>query len=302
MFLTSPLEIILVPTLMIILGYALKRQGVLKSGDSVVLSKIVLDVTLPSLIFVNLAAANITHDMLFLPVTAFIVSGVCIVLSYMFCKLRGYSKVKTWTIMIASSMMNTGFLGFPITIGVFGYDGFLYAIFYDLETTLLFVIFGMVLVGVFGGNRREVLKQSLTFVPLWAVIFAFVFNFFNLQYGVVIENMLNYLGQATIPLIMITMGLRLDFKEIRHSIGDSLFVSLVTLIIAPLVVYLILGFVGLNKLAFNVAVLEAGMAPAMNALVLSINYDLDIKLMSSMIFTNTVLALFTLTGLIYFLL
>ena len=43
------------------------------------------------------------------------------------------------------------------------------------------------------------------------------------------------------------------------------------------------------------------MTTAMNALVLSINYDLDVKLMSSMIFTNTVLGLFTLTFLIGFL-
>ena len=40
------------------------------------------------------------------------------------------------------------------------------------------------------------------------------------------------------------------------------------------------------------------MSTAMNALILAITYDLDTKLMSSMIFTNTVLALITLTGII----
>lgn len=292
------MEIILVPTLMIVLGYVLKRQNILKSRDSNVLSRIVLTVSLPSLVFVNLSTANISTDMLLLPFAAFSLSGICMVISFLFCKYRGYSKVKTWTIMIACAMMNTGFLGFPISLGVFGNEGFLNAIFFDLETTLIFVIFGMVLVSIFGGNRKEVLKQAVGFVPLWAVIIALLFNIFHLQYGYVIETTLNYLGQSTIPLIMISLGLTLDFKEIKHSFTDSLFVASVKLILAPIIIFLILNAINFGGLSFKVAILEAGMATAMNALVLAITYDLDTKLMSSIIFTNTVLSLITLTGII----
>lgn len=294
----TPVEIILVPTLMIVLGYVLKRQNILKSRDSNVLSRIVLTVSLPSLVFVNLSTANISTDMLLLPFAAFLISAICMVISFLFCKSRGYSKVKTWTIMIACAMMNTGFLGFPISLGVFGNEGFLNAIFFDLETTLIFVIFGMVLVSIFGGNRKEVLKQAVGFVPLWAVIIALLFNIFHLQYGYVIETTLNYLGQSTIPLIMISLGLSLDFKEIKHSFTDSLFVAFVKLILAPIIIFLILNAINFGGLSFKVAILEAGMATAMNALVLAITYDLDTKLMSSIIFTNTVLSLITLTGII----
>ncbi|WP_461436363.1 AEC family transporter [Methanosphaera sp.] len=294
----TPVEIILVPTLMIVLGYVLKRQNILKSRDSNVLSRIVLTVSLPSLVFVNLSTANISTDMLLLPFAAFSISAICMVISFLFCKSRGYSKVKTWTIMIACAMMNTGFLGFPISLGVFGNEGFLNAIFFDLETTLIFVIFGMVLVSIFGGNRKEVLKQAVGFVPLWAVIIALLFNIFHLQYGYVIETTLNYLGQSTIPLIMISLGLTLDFKEIKHSFTDSLFVAFVKLILAPIIIFLILNAINFGGLSFKVAILEAGMATAMNALVLAITYDLDTKLMSSIIFTNTVLSLITLTGII----
>ena len=294
----TPVEIILVPTLMIVLGYVLKRQNIMKSRDSNVLSRIVLTVSLPSLVFVNLSTANISTDMLLLPFAAFSLSAICMVISFLFCKSRGYSKVKTWTIMIACAMMNTGFLGFPISLGVFGNEGFLNAIFFDLETTLIFVIFGMVLVSIFGGNRKEVLKQAVGFVPLWAVIIALLFNIFHLQYGYVIETTLNYLGQSTIPLIMISLGLTLDFKEIKHSFTDSLFVAFVKLILAPIIIFLILNAINFGGLSFKVAILEAGMATAMNALVLAITYDLDTKLMSSIIFTNTVLSLITLTGII----
>ncbi len=297
----SPVEIILVPTLMIMLGYILKRQNILKAQDSTVLSKIVLNVSLPSLVFVNLSTANITHDMLVLPFVAFLLSAISMFVALIFSKSRGYSKVKTWTVMIACAMMNTGFLGFPITLGVFGNEGFLNAIFFDLETTLIFVIFGMVLVKVFGGNRKEVIKQALSFVPVWAVVIALIFNVLNIQYGYVIESSLNYLGQSTIPLIMISLGLTLDFKEIKHAIGDSLFVSAVKLVLAPVIVFAIMSLINIGGLTFKVAILEAGMSTAMNALVLAITYDLDTKLMSSFIFTDTILSLFTLTAIISFL-
>ena len=71
---------------------------------------------------------------------------------------------------VASAMMNSGFIGFPIVLGVFGNEGFLNAIFYDLSTTILFVMFGMILVGEFGGDKKAVIKNGLKFVPLWAVV------------------------------------------------------------------------------------------------------------------------------------
>lgn len=298
----TPIEIILIPTIMIIIGYALKRFDILKANDSTTLSKIVLNISLPSLVFVNLSTANITSDMLLLPFVALLLSLICMVFAFLFCKSRGYSKSKTWTIMIAAAMMNTGFLGFPITLGVFGNDGFLHAIFFDLSTTVIFVIFGMILVNVFGGNRKEVIKQALGFVPLWAVLFALIFNALNLQYGYVISNVLEYLGQSTIPLIMISLGLTLDFKDIKHYLHDSLFVSIIRLVVSPLLMFVLLSSISFGGLSFNVAVLEAGMSTAMNALVLSLTYNLDNRLMSSVIFTDTILSLFTLTVLISILL
>lgn len=297
----SPIEIILVPTIMIIIGYALKRFDVLKAKDSNTLSKIVINISLPSLIFINLSAANIQPQMLILPIASFLMSMLCMLIAYIFSKSRGYSKIKTWTIMIAAAMMNSGFIGFPITLGVFGNEGFLNAIFYDLSTTVLFVLYGMVLVGEFGGDKHEVIENGLKFVPLWAVIFGFIFSYLHVDLGYVLTNVFNYLGDSTVPLIMMSLGLTLDFREVRNYLGDSLFVSGIRLVFSPLLMFAALSFFGISGMMLNVAVLEAGMSTAMNGLVLSITYGLDNKLMSSCIFTDVILSLFTLTAIITFL-
>ncbi|WP_288975825.1 AEC family transporter [uncultured Methanosphaera sp.] len=296
----NPIEIILIPTIMIIIGYALKRNNVLNAKDSTTLSKIVINISLPSLIFVNLSSAHINSNMAILPVASFAVSMVCMLLAYLFSRSRGYSKIKTWTLMIAAAMMNSGFIGFPITLGVFGNEGFLNAIFYDLATTVLFVMFGMILVGEFGGDKKDVVKNGLKFVPLWAVILGLLFNFSHIEMGYVLKNVFTYLGNSTTPLIMLSLGLTIDFREIKHYLKDSLLISLLRLVVSPLLMFGILSAIHLTGLAFNVAVLEAGMSTAMNALVLSITYNLDNKLMSSCIFTDVLLSLVTLTVIITF--
>lgn len=294
----SPLEIILVPTLMIILGYFLKRADILESKDSNTLSKIVVNVSLPCLIFINLIDAKIGWDMALLPIAAFSLSIVCMIIAFIYCKSRNYSKVKTWTIMIATAMMNTGFLGYPITLGVFGNEGFLYAIFFDFSTAVIFVVFGMILVSIFGGNRNQVVKTGLSFVPVWALVLGLIVNFSHIELGYVITNILTYLGDSTIPLIMLSLGLTIEFRDIKNYLGDSLFIAIIRLVVAPVIMFTALTLIGYTSLGLKVAVLQSGMSTAMNALVLAINYKLDVKLMSSSIFTNVIISLFTLTVII----
>lgn len=294
----SAIEVILIPTVMILLGFVLKQKSFLKKSDRELLSNIVLYISLPSMIFINLYNANISQDMAMMPIFGLILSFILAIIAYFYCKMRNYSKKITWTIIIASSIMNTGFIGFPVTLGVYGNMGFLHAVFYDLSTSALIIVYGILLAKEFGGNRKEVLKQSVTFMPVWGVIFALIFNFFNLPLPYIADTILNYFGQSTIPLIMLCMGLSLDFENIGKNLSDSIVVAFLKLIISPLIMLVLLITLKINGMAFNVAILEAGMSTAMNSLVLAITYDLDADLMGSMIFFNVILSVFTLTAII----
>ncbi len=296
----SSFEIILVPTLMILVGMLLKRFNILKEGDGAALSKIVLNITLPSLIFVNLSKASINNELLVLPITAIFIVLVTMAIAYIYSRIMSYSKATTWTIIIASSMMNTAFIGYPVIMGVLGNEGFVTSIFYDMVIAVMFVVFGMILVSQFGGNKRQVLKNGITFMPLWAVILGLLFNLFNIPLGYVIGNSLDYLSQATIPLIMLSLGLKISFSQISDKLKDTVFILSLRLLIAPLIVIMVLKFFNVTGLIYSVAVLDTAMPIAMNALVLSITYDLDNQLMASVIFSSTILCLITLSLFITF--
>ncbi len=290
----NAVEIILVPTLMIIVGMLLKKFNVLEAKHSSLLSKIVLNISLPALIFTNIATSNIDGQMIYLPIISFGLSFICMVIAYIYSKLRGYNKIKTWTIIILLSMMNTAFIGYPIVLGAFGNEGLVYGIFYDMAVGILLVIFGVILSTLFGGNKKQVIKSGLTFVPLWAVIIGLIFNIFNIPLGYVLENSLEYLANSAIPLIMLSLGLTISFKDVRSYLFDTVFISFSRLILAPLILYGILVSCGFNSLMLQVSVLQSAMPTAMNSLVLAITYDLDVELVSSVIFVTTILSLITL--------
>lgn len=297
---TASFEIILVPTIMIMVGLFLKHFNFLNSSDSQVLNKIVVNIALPCLIFINLSKATINPEVMVLPVTAIFLVFTTAVMAYIYSRFRNYSKSTTWTIILASSMMNTAFIGYPVIMGVLGNEGFISSIFYDMAMALMFVLYAMILVGVFGGNKRQVIRDGLTFMPLWAVLFALIFNFFNIELGYVLETSLGYLSQATIPLIMLSLGLTLDLNSVKSNISDTAFILFTRLLFAPILILIIYKALDIQSLIYNVAVLDSAMPIAMNCLVLSINYDLDNELMASAIFLSTILCVVTLTLFITF--
>ena len=298
----SPIEVILVPALMMLFGFFLKYIGFLKQSDRDLLSNIVLYIMLPAMVFINLKKATISSDMLYLPVLGIALRILLLVPAYVYCKVRKYDERTTWTILLAASLMNTGFIGFPVSLGVFGDAGFLNAVFFDLSTSVMVVLYGVVLAKKFGGDAREAVKSIVTFMPLWAVIFGLLFNALDINsLGYVLDSILEYLAGATIPMIMLALGLSLDFRNVGENFTDSIVVSVIKLVISPLIILVLLMLLNIHGMVFNIAILEAGMSTAGNALVLAISYNLDKDLMGSLIFTNVVLSIVTLTAIISFL-
>ena len=140
----------------------------------------------------------------------------------------------------------------------------------------------------------------MLFPSLWSVILGLIFNFLNIPIGSVLDNTISYLGQGAIPLIMITLGLSIDFSALKRSKSMIVFTSAMKLMILPAITFLIAKMLGIVDLQFKVLIIESAMPSAMLALLLAITYDLDYELTSDCIFINTVISLITLPIIISF--
>jgi auxin efflux carrier (AEC) len=299
----SSTETILAIILMILVGYAAKRIGFLKAEDSVPLNKIVVNIAIPALIFLAMYGADLSNIKVLIPITLIcIVTGsLCGLIVYLFSRAKGYSKKTKWTLVGTSTLFNSGFLGYPVVLGVFGAGGLVRAVFYDMGSTILFLCLGILFILLFGGKYTSIIRRTLLFPPLWAIILGILANVMHLNLGFIPLNVLKYLSGAAIPIIMISLGLSLEVGGVKNYLGAASFVSMTRLIISPIIAISLVYILGLNGLGGTVTVVEAGMPSAMLSLVLAASYDLDIKAAAACIFMSTVLSMITLPILIYIL-
>ncbi len=299
----SSIETILAIILMILVGYISKRIGLLKYEDSITLNKIVVNIAIPSLIFLAMYTADLSNIKVLIPITV-----ICIVtgslsglLVYLFSVSRGYSKKTKWTLVGTSTLFNSGFLGYPVVLGIFGASGLVRAVFYDMGSTILFLCLGIFFIIIFEGKYTSIIRRTFLFPPIWGIILGIIANFLHLNIGLLPLNVLKYLSGAAIPIIMISLGLSLEVGGLKNYLGAASFVSFIRLAVSPVIAISIIYILGLTGLESTVTIIEAGMPSAMLSLVLAASYDLDIKAAAACIFLSTVLSMISLPILIYLL-
>ena len=286
--------------IMIGLGYFLKRIDFLSEKDIDPFNKIVMYILLPCMIFHALYSADLSliSKLGILPFIILISSFATGLVSYFILRQLKLDDITLWSVLVTVMIANTAFMGYPVTLGIFGQEGFLRAIFCDIATLCIFLILSFVLIMKFGGTVKTAVKKITFFPPLWAVILGLGFNFLNIPIGPVIDNTVNYLGQGAIPLIMIALGLSIDFSAIRRSKSMIVFTSIMKLAFFPLVAFVVASQLGLIDLQFKISIVEAAMPSGMMSLLLAITYKLDYELTSDCILINTVISLITLPAII----
>ena len=220
------------------------------------------------------------------------------IISYFILKQLKLDDKKLWSVLVTVMIANTAFMGYPVTLGIYGQAGFLRAIFCDMATLCIFLLLSFVLILKFGGTIKTAFKKIALFPPVWAVVLGLCFNWLNIPIGSVLDNTVNYLGQGAIPLIMVTFGLSIDFSALARSKSMIVFTSIMKLAFFPIVAFLIVNYLGLMDLQYQVSIVEAAMPSGMLSLLLSITYKLDYELTSDCILINTVISLITLPAII----
>jgi hypothetical protein len=286
--------------IMIGLGYFLKRIDFLSEKDIDPFNRIVMYILMPCMIFHAIYSADLSllSKLGILPFIILASSFVTGIVSYFILRQMKLDDITLWSVLVTVMIANTAFMGYPVTLGIFGQDGFLRAIFCDMATLCIFLMLSFVLIMKFGGTAKIAVRKIAFFPPLWAVVLGLGFNFLNIPIGPVLDNTVNYLGQGAIPLIMIALGLSIDFSAIKRSKYMIVFTSIMKLAFFPLVAFIIASQIGLIDLQFKISVVEAAMPSGMMSLLLAITYDLDYELTSDCILINTVISLITLPAII----
>ncbi|HEB54737.1 MAG TPA: AEC family transporter [Gammaproteobacteria bacterium] len=284
-------------------GWRFLRPGKLTPEQvRLALTESVYYLFLPALVLVVLWRTPIGLDSLrisFLAATGILFA---LLLSGLACRLCRMPAGISGAVMLASAFPNATYLGLPVLQTTFGDWAQNIAIQYDLFacTPLLFTV-GILVAQHYGESdnatsaRAGFLKRLLRIPPLWAAIMGSALSLFSVPLDSNLEIILKLLGDTVIPLMLVALGLSLQWRSIStQQLPPLMLISGIQLLLTPLLVWQMAKVLGLEDDLLSAVVLEAAMPSMVLGLVLCDRFRLDTTLYALAVTVTTLLSLLSL--------
>ncbi|MGO2083162.1 AEC family transporter [Vagococcus sp.] len=285
---------ILVVFAIILLAYLLTKKKWFDNQTANTFSKLVLNITLPLNMFLNMTQKFTRAEFLelfqgiLLPFTSIIVTFI---ISFIYAKLTKVPITRQGSFQVMFTAANTIFMGLPVNMAVFGEKAIPYALLYYICNTSFFFTIGLVLIANDNPEKRlrtnvfsfkKLLKQLLS-----PALLGFIIGILWLLTGVGVPKPLfdfsTYVGGMTTALSLFVIGIiiyQTGFKNLKMD-KDVFGVLLGRYVISPLVVYLLSFIIPVPPLMLKVFILQSAM-PVQNALpIFARSYGADEKFATS---------------------
>ncbi len=266
-----------------------------------VLSVTVLHVFLPALAFGLVATAGVDRSFIAVPLAAAAVTLTSIAAGFVLYKLVPWFRQaprSVFGVMILSAAFgNVTYLGLPVITETLG-QGFGYvAILYDLlASTPILLTLGVFIAARYGSGKAVSLSASLTRVvklpPLWGVAAGIAVHLFSIAVPQTILHTVTLMGKAVIPVMIFTVGLALDFQDLKR-LPVAVPALVVKLVGAPVLAWWTGTHLGLTADPLRAVTLEGAMPVMVLSLVIADEFDLDVPMAATCIAVSTVASFFT---------
>ena len=199
---------------MILVGYCLTEHGWFKGDADKLIAKLVTQVSLPCYMLSTITGKFKAHELLeMLPDLRFPVLSMMILMAIAFALVRIFNIRKgrqgLFTSMFFNS--NTIFVGLPINQALFGDRSIPYVLIYYMANTTIFWTLGTFFIQRDGEKGAKFdLKKTLGKVfspPLFGFMLGIVLVLLDVRLPTFINRDLAYLGNLTIPLSMLFIGI-----------------------------------------------------------------------------------------------
>jgi hypothetical protein len=288
--------------LIILAGAVARHYGVIRREDGPLLVRIVIHLALPSLIFLIIAEADLDPALLLVPVAAYIIHFLLLVLVWVSVRIWGMERPRAGAMIVATAVGNTGFFGIPL-IAASG-EGFSLpaAVMYDaLATGLITWTSTVAIASAYGRTDGEPrmsfgdLGRALRLPPNWALAAGLLVNLAGVgDLPTAVERPLELLGAATLPLTMLYAGLMIELRGLGRLWREITYITVVRLGVATVIGLGVAVALGLTGDVLNTVVIMAGMPTAMMSLVLGTRFGLRSDILAGAVVVTTLLSTLTL--------
>ncbi|MBW4599930.1 MAG: AEC family transporter [Calothrix sp. FI2-JRJ7] len=278
------------------IGFILGRT--LPATVPVRLGKLLFWVGVPTSIVAFLRKTDLSGQIWIAPAIAFTAIFFGALLCWLAIRIKKPSlqKPTQGSLLLASMVGNTGYLGYPVILSLVGTQYFAWALFYDLlGTTIGAYGLGVALAAQYGGNVNNylnVIKAIIINPALWSFGAGLLIRQITLPTLVV--SCLDVVAWSSIAASLILIGMRLSKLSSWGSLKLASISLTIKMIIVPLILGISLSSFGLTGKTAQVLVLQMAMPPAFATLVLAETFNLDRELAVTTLAVGSMILLITL--------
>jgi hypothetical protein len=287
----SLLAVILPIIIMVGAGFLLARHTTVETQS---LSRVTIYILSPCLVFTALVKTDLQatggYRLVALIVTHY---ALLIALAYVAGRLLRLERLERNGLTLATVLYNAGNYGLPVALFAFGQEGFRLA-------TVIYVVAAIVAnsVGIYVASAgRNTAWRAVTDVFRLPLIYAAILGLLveRTQWTVpgAIWRPLELMGQGAIPMLLIALGVQLGQSRpavVNRPLGV---LALMRLVASPLLTALLIPWFGVTGTAARVAVLSTSMPTAVNAFLLSAQFDTAPSFVAGAVFLSTLVSFVT---------
>lgn len=283
------------------IGYAANKINWLPIESTKYLSMLLINIASPCLVLYSMSQQELTDATIasVIQVAGFMLIALitATVLSFLTVKIMKVPASDRGVYRALLVLTNNGFMGFPLSLAVFGEKGLFLMIIANAVFTLYTYSAGVVML-ISGRDEKLTIKaavKSMISIPVVSSIVGLLIFAFGIQLPSLFEGFLDTVGGITIPLSMIIIGIQLAESKAREVLKNiHLFETLILkLIIFPISLFVILMWLPVIPFVFCIVIFAMAMPSAAVIPVLSEIYDTNAKLAAQAVFITTMCSLIT---------
>ncbi|MBU1026548.1 MAG: AEC family transporter [Candidatus Margulisbacteria bacterium] len=276
------LEIIGVITPIFIIAVVGFIVGKFKQLSLKTMADLIIYICSPALAFVLLSQTQIDlREISSIALAALLVILGTGAICFLLIKLSG--KTVPTGFYLPVMFMNSGFIGYPITLFAFGELGLSKAIIFDITNAILIFTLGIYMI-----SQKKDHWQVLKIPFLYAAIAGIFISWLNIQIPDPVFIPINLVGQITVPMALFMLGYRLANIEIT-SVKLPLLASLLRLTLGLALGILVVYLLKLDGVTAKVVVLIASTSSAISTIAISEEYNSSPNLVASTIALSTII-------------
>lgn len=203
-----------------------------------------------------------------------------------------------------ASIANIGFLAIPIAGATFGSEGVrLAAAALIIDLMIMIPLSIMIVESAGGGTPGAAVKRALIGAVrnpfAAAIVVGVVLSASGIGLPGAAATFSNFLGGAAAPTALFALGMSLSQRSVAEKLAPVIGLSFLKLIVHPAVAALVLYLLGTPISIVIIGAIIAAMPVAQNVYVLAEHYGVMVQRCSAAILLSTIIAVFTITLLLY---